>query len=127
MHNVEVYSKDFENIIDNCPDGSFLFVDPPYLDTNQKNLYKHSFEDEEHNRLSKCLKRNSNRVKFMITYDDNKKVRELFSWADKIYSKEWSYAMSRTDYEESEREEGEEIFILNYKSPIMQQSSFDQF
>ena len=67
LQGVELFSKDFEGVIDDIPDDSFLFVDPPYYNADQRKFYPCNFDLDDHNRLSRCLERNSHRLKFLIT------------------------------------------------------------
>ena len=123
LQGVEIKSLDFEEFIDTVETDFFLFVDPPYYHAN-KRLYEHSFEIEDHVRLAECLKRNSNRINFLVTYDNSVEVKELYDWAEDILEREWTYMLSRTDdqrkdkFPRSPEEEGRkkvtEIFIKNY-------------
>lgn len=127
LQGVEIYKKDFETIIDNAPDEAFLFVDPPYYNADQDKFYTHSFKLDDHIRLRDVLKRNSSRLKFLITYDNSEEVRELYKWAHAKLDREWNYTISRTDdqtknaahkngkkKEKRPRYKGKEVFILNY-------------
>lgn len=116
--------SDFEEIIDNAEDGAFLFVDPPYFNADQDKFYQHFFNREDHIRLMACLKRNRNRIKFLITYDNTEEIRELYDWCDSIEDREWNYTISRTDDQKNgkklsdgnkgSRYKGKEVFITNY-------------
>ena len=44
LQNVVLTSLDFEEVIDNAPDGSLLFVDPPYFNADQDKFYQHFFD-----------------------------------------------------------------------------------
>ena len=124
LQGVELTAFDFESIIDVIPDGAFLFVDPPYYAADQQKFYNCVFDYDDHMRLSKCLKRNSNRLKFLLTYDDHEDVRKIYEWVDVVDNKEWNYTISRTDDQRNglklgdghkgERKKGCEIFIRNY-------------
>lgn len=124
LQHVKLTSHDFEKLIDNAPDDAFLFIDPPYYNADQDKFYTHSFKHNDHLRLEACLRRNKDRLRFLITYDNSPEVRELYSWAFGIYDKEWNYTISRTDDQKKNgdklakgsRAKGKEIFILNYKS-----------
>lgn len=131
LHNVEIYNKDFELIINEVPDGTFLFVDPPYYNRDQDKFYTHSFSKEDHVRLMEVLKKNSPRINFLVTYDNHEDVREMYSWvgSEYIMDKEWNYMIYRTDDQTKDgsgkekeyngkRYKGKEIFILNYNSSI---------
>ena len=124
LQGVELTSLDFEKVIDDQPNGSFLFVDPPYYNADQKKFYPCNFELEDHIRLKDCLARNSNRLMFLITYDNSPEVRELYKWCDVLEEQEWQYTISRTDDQKnnkklaqghsSPRSNGREVFIKNY-------------
>ena len=124
LHGVDLTSLDFESCIDEMPDGAFLFIDPPYFDADQQKFYPCHFEMNDHIRLMNCLKRNSDRLLFLITYDDSKGVRELYDWCDVMEDQEWQYTISRTDDQKngkkladghkSNRVKGRELFIKNY-------------
>lgn len=124
LKDVKFTNLDFENVIDNAPDGAFLFVDPPYFNADQDKFYTFFFSKEDHLRLNECLKRNSHRIKFLLTYDNSKEIRELYSWAHAMLDKEWNYTISRTDDqtkdktqapEKASRYKGKEVFITNYE------------
>lgn len=129
LQNVVLVSKDFETIINDASDGSFLFVDPPYFNADQDKFYTHSFKLDDHLRLAKCLQRNKERLRFLITYDNCQEVRDLYSWAFGIYDKEWNYTISRTDDQKKNgnkahkgvRSKGKEVFIVNYESQSHQE------
>ena len=125
LRNVDITNKDFQKVIEDAPDGSFTFLDPPYFNRDQDKFYTFSFSKEDHRRLAETLKKHSNRIKFLLTYDDEPEVRELYGWAKHILSKEWNYTIYRTDDQSKngdnqasksngKRYKGQEIFILNY-------------
>ena len=127
LEGVELFNLDFETIINNAPDNAFLFIDPPYFNRDQDKFYSCSFSKKDHERLTSALKTNSNRLKFLLTYDDESEIREMYSWAN-INSKEWNYMIYRTDDQTKEkngngkkhngkRYQGQELFIFNYKKP----------
>ena len=124
LQNVVLTSADFEEIIDNAPDESLLFVDPPYFNADQDKFYTYSFKRTDHYRLAKCLKRNAKRVHIFLTYENSAKIRDLYSWMTEIYDKEWNYCIQRTDDQrfrtrkKGERYKGKELFILNYNSDL---------
>lgn len=122
LQGVTITCQDFQSVIENAPDGAFLFVDPPYYNADQDKFYTHSFTLQDHHRLMEILKQHTWRLKFLITYDNSPEVRELYSWAMGIYDREWNYTISRTDDQRKngdkekrgERSKGKEVFILNY-------------
>ena len=128
LQNVEITCQDFEEAIMNAPDGTFMFIDPPYYNADQDKFYTHSFNKGDHHRLATLLKERSPHIKFLITYDNSTEVRELYSWADQLLEKEWNYTISRTDdqtkrtTDKGKRYMGKEIFIMNY--PETHQENF---
>jgi len=122
LQNVRLTCQDFESIIDDVPDNAFLFVDPPYFNRDQDKFYTHTFTSDDHKRLVEALRRNSNRIKFLLTYDDSEEIRRMYSWATEIMNQEWTYTINRTDDQtgktnnKGKRRKGKEIFILNYTS-----------
>jgi DNA adenine methylase len=122
LQGVELLCEDFEDVIENAPDGAFLFVDPPYYNRDQDKFYNHTFTQHDHLRLAEALNRNSERLRFLLTYDNTQEVRELYSWATEMHDKEWNYCINRTDDQKNHvkrkgtRYKGKEIFILNYSS-----------
>lgn len=122
LKGVYLSNLDFEDVIDNAPDGSLLFVDPPYFNADQDKFYNHFFAKEDHFRLEECVRRNNDRLKIFITYDNDEGVRSLYSWILEMHDKEWNYCIQRTDDQKNgtnkkgERYKGKELFLLNYSS-----------
>jgi len=122
LQGVRITCRDFEGVIDEVPDNAFLFVDPPYFNRDQDKFYTYTFLSGDHERLMTVLKRNTNRVKFLLTYDDSDAIRDMYHWASEILEQEWWYTINRTDDQtgrtnnKGKRRKGKEIFILNYRS-----------
>ena len=127
LQDVEITCKDFQDVIEQVPDGTFLFIDPPYFNADQDKFYTHSFTLDDHHRLAKVLREHSCRMKFLLTYDNSPEVRALYDWSNRILEKEWNYTINRTDDQKKnghghppkdkmkgKRYTGKEIFILNY-------------
>jgi DNA adenine methylase len=124
LKGVEITNFDFEDVIDNAPDDALLFIDPPYFNADQDKFYQHFFSKEDHYRLEECLKRNNDRLKLFVTYDNIPEIRELYNWMPEMHDKEWNYCIQRTDDQKNktskkgERYKGKELFILNYDSEL---------
>jgi len=122
LKDVVLTSHDFETVIDNVPDDTLMFVDPPYFNADQDKFYTFSFKKGDHFRLERCLRRNSERLFIFLTYDNSTELRQLYSWMQEIHDKEWNYCIQRTDDQKTKlkrkgaRYKGKEIFILNYDS-----------
>ena len=129
LQDVNLTCDDFEKVIKKAPNGSFLFIDPPYFNADQDKFYTHSFKKEDHLRLANLLKKSKISIKFLITYDNSLEVRELYQWVEYVVEREWNYTISRTDDQKKggekkkgSRNKGKEIFIMNYNinSPLSQ-------
>ncbi len=124
LQGVTLKSEDFEPVIDSLPDGYFVFVDPPYFDADQHKLYTCTFDEADHQRLAECLHRNSDRLSFLLTYDDHPGVKTLYKWANTLTPQRWNYTINRTDDQRNgkkrkdghrqSRSKGRELFIRNY-------------
>lgn len=124
LQGVNLTSRDFEIVIDSLPQGTFVFVDPPYYSADQQKFYTCTFTPQDHKRLATCLKRNADHIMFLLTYDDHPEVRKLYEWVDSISNKQWNYTINRTDDQRNGfklkhgfrgvRGKGQELFIRNY-------------
>ena len=124
LQGVELSSRTAIDVIDNLPDESLAFVDPPYFNADQDKFYTKFFSRQDHLDLVECIRRNKDRLKFFITYDNCDEIRELYSFMSNMYDKEWNYCISRTDDQkqgkkladgyQGTRKQGKELFILNY-------------
>ena len=103
LQEVALTVRDFENVIDELPDGFFVFADPPYYNADQQKFYNCTFATEDHERLAACLERNADRLLLLLTYDDNPEVRGLYSWTSRVSSHTWNYTINRTDYQKTVR------------------------
>jgi len=121
LSSVVLSCLDFETIINNAPDNSFLFVDPPYYKADQDKFYSCIFSNEDHDRLLHTLYSNRNRLAFLLTYDNTEHIRQMYYWSNEMLDREWNYCISRTDDQKhgsqrvGNRYKGKEVFILNYE------------
>jgi DNA adenine methylase len=128
LQGVKITNWDFEKVLEETQNDSFLFIDPPYFSARQDNFYTHFFSKEDHVRLNKVLFKHKHRIKFLLTYDNVPEIRELYSWTTAIYDKEWNYTVGRTDDQKKSsdakiqqkklkgsRYKGKEIFIVNFQ------------
>lgn len=122
LHDVRLTSLDFEKVVKEAPNNSFLFIDPPYFNADQEKFYTHFFKKEDHFRLRDILEKNKERISFLLTYDNSPEVREMYAWAQDLHEKEWNYTINRTDDQKNgtkqkgSRYKGRELFIVNYDS-----------
>lgn len=140
LQGVIITNLSYQQVIDEAPDGAFLFVDPPYFNADQDKFYTHSFTKKDHFDLEETLRLNSSRLNFLLTYDNTEEVREIYYWCNQL-DKEWNYTISRTDDQKKKkdngkekeepkkkgtRSKGKEIFLLNYESPLVQEEKTDE-
>jgi DNA adenine methylase len=129
LQGVKITCQEYASVIEEAPDGAFLFIDPPYFNADQDKFYTHSFAHHQHYDLALLLEKHRHRLKFLITYDDSPQVRLLYKWASQILEKQWNYTINRTDDQTKEakarptkdkgkRYQGSEIFILNYDQAV---------
>ena len=120
LQGVTITCTDFENVIVQAPDDTFLFIDPPYFNADQDKFYTHSFDRSSHYRLARVLREHAHRLKFLLTYDNSPEVRDMYHWSNHILDKEWNYTINRTDdqtkktTDKGKRYMGKEVFIVNY-------------
>lgn len=124
LQGVELSGVDFEEALERLPDGTLALVDPPYFDASHSKWYMPPFGPEDHQRLAAALRRNHNRIMFMVTYDNCDAVRALYDWCDVLTDHEWTYCLQRTDDQKGglqkkdnhkgKRFQGQELFISNF-------------
>ncbi len=127
LQGAKLLCADFEDIINHVDDGSFLFVDPPYVNADQHKFYTCRFDMASHERLERVLRANSHRLRFLLTYDNSPEVRALYGWCPNTEEVEWGYNIGRTDDQRNKRmlrdgfkgrrSRGRELFIMNYDPP----------
>ena len=114
LNNVKVTNLDYEKVL--CEPGKdvFIFLDPPYLSATKSKLYGKNgdlhklFDHERFAQVMKTIKH-----KWMITYDDCKEVRTLFSFANLI---SWEFQYGMNNYKQRTAEKGKELIITNYET-----------
>ena len=111
LEHTKITNLDYKEVISAPPEGKsvFLFVDPPYLETDQKRAYHHSFSLQDHQELANLLK--ATKFKFCLTYDDCTEMRKTYSWAN-IHEFSWRYHTANANT--SSRKMGKELIITNY-------------
>lgn len=130
LQGVRITNWDYNKVLAQVEDNSFLFVDPPYFNADQDKFYNVSFSKNDHAQLAEALYQHKDRLKFLITYDNSPEIRELYEWALAMFDREWNYTINRTDDQKNgskrkgERYKGKEVFIVNYENSVPEQISF---
>lgn len=112
LNEVSITGEDYEKLVLEEGNEVFIFLDPPYWKATKKRLYGKDGDLHltfDHERFAKVMKKCSH--KWLITYDDCEKIRELFNFAD-IYEWELQYGMN--NYKQKKANKGKELFIANY-------------
>lgn len=101
FRNNECTNLDFSELINDDSKKAILYLDPPYY-VKGNDLYQHGFTQEDHIRLADCLKKTKHR--WVLSYDDCREIRNLYSWADIQVIDGVSYTITATkDKETGER------------------------
>jgi DNA adenine methylase len=112
LSGIEITNCDYESVIQPTGENVFLFLDPPYWKATASKLYGvkgdlHTSFD--HERFADAMKGCPHR--WLITYDDSEKIRELFNFAEII---EWEHQYGMNNYKQTSAAKGREIFIKNF-------------
>lgn len=116
---VQIYSEDFEQLIERIDKKEVLYYcDPPYTEAEKKGFYGKNFSEEDHFRLAEVL--SGVEGKFLLSYDDKPFVRELYS---KFHIKEvkLNYGIQGG----SKEKKYQELLIANY--PIAKRMELTDF
>jgi DNA adenine methylase len=112
LKDVQITNLDYSDLLVPSDRDVFIFLDPPYLSATKSKLYGKRgilHTEFDHHKLAEHLKICPHR--WLITYDNSPKIKELFSWAN-IYEWELQYGMN--NYHQGKAAKGKELFICNY-------------
>jgi DNA adenine methylase len=126
IQNTKITNDDYKKLIQKEGNNVLLFLDPPYYSATKSALYgkngnlHKTFDHEEFaNTMRYC------QHQWLITYDDNEYIRNLFSFANII---PWNLTYGMRNVTEKSDQNGKELFISNYlKSSSQQQNLFLKF
>jgi DNA adenine methylase len=110
---------DYEEIVSKEGENVFIFLDPPYHSATKSALYGKNgnlHKSFDHRRFAETMKNCSH--KWLITYDDSEYIRNLFSFANII---PWNLTYGMRNITETSDQNGKELFISNYLSPLKYQ------
>jgi len=113
----KITNFDYEKIVEIPGKDVFVFLDPPYLSTTKSKLYGKNgnlHTSFDHERFAEVMKKTNH--KWMITYDNCEKIKEMFSFAN-IISWELQYGMN--NYKKEKADKGKELIITNYKINLL--------
>lgn len=115
-HNVQLFSEDFENVLQYVPPGAFVYLDPPYdpvSDTASFTGYNRAgFNRDEQRRLKRCCDTLHQRgVKFLLSNSATAFIRELYNG----YTFTTVRAKRNINSDAAKRGAVEEVLIRNYE------------
>lgn len=94
----------------------FVYIDPPYYEKG-KSLYRYYYEDDDHRRLAKMIKKHN--YPWLISYDDHPFINKLyFENNSKLYQQKLY-----SDYTANHHKKGKEILISNLHLPPIDNTS----
>jgi DNA adenine methylase len=110
----KIFNKNYEIILDKAKSGDFVFLDPPYVETNNYgfNYNKDEVLDEKFlNKLYQQVKKlNTRGVKWIMTQADTKQIKGMFK--EYIIKKFQVYRAASKSYVN-------ELIIMNYNTPLL--------
>jgi DNA adenine methylase len=112
LSGVKITNFDYEEVVRTEGDNVFIFLDPPYYSTTKSALYGkngHLHKTFDHCRFANVMKKCKH--KWLITYDDSKFVRDIFSFANVIT---WDLTYGMRNVTSESNQAGKELFISNY-------------
>lgn len=103
---------DYEPLLLQPGERVFIFLDPPYWSATESKLYGVRGELHtgfDHERFAENMRRCPHR--WLITYDDSPRIRELFSFANIV---EWELQYGMNNYKQGSAAKGKELMIKNF-------------
>jgi len=117
LEGINITQLDYRELLINGDKNIFTFLDPPYFKATKSKLYgKNGVLHTGFNHNEFAGEMRECKHSWLITYDDSPEIRENFSFA-RIYEWELQYGMN--NYKQGKAEKGNELFISNYKLPLM--------
>jgi len=112
LENVEIYNKDYSDLLSNDGENVFIFLDPPYYSQAKSKLYgKKGNLHTSFNHVKFAEDMKLCKHKWLITLDDCEENRKIFDFAN-IY--EWKMQYGMNNYKQEKAAAGNELFISNY-------------
>jgi len=112
LRDVEITNLDYEEVIFESGKEVFIFLDPPYFSARKSKLYGKEGQlhlDFDHEAFAESMSKCKH--KWLITYDNSKKIRDLFSFAN---IEEWELQYGMNNFGQERIGKGQELFISNY-------------
>ena len=107
-----ITNLDYREVVERAGENVFIYLDPPYYSATKSALYGKNgnmHKSFDHRKFAETMKNCAH--KWLITLDDNRYVRDLFSFANVI---PWNLTYGMRNVTQSSNQKGEELFISNY-------------
>ncbi|NMD00525.1 MAG: DNA adenine methylase [Bacteroidales bacterium] len=107
-----ITNLDYEELVKEEGKNVFIFLDPPYYSAAKSALYGKNgnmHKSFDHIKFAETMR--NCKHKWLITYDDSKYIRDLFSYANII---PWDLTYGMRNVTDGSDQKGKELFISNY-------------
>jgi len=107
-----ITNLNYEELVNEEGENVFIFLDPPYYSATKSALYGKNgnmHKSFDHIKFAETMK--NCKHKWLITYDDSKYIRDLFSFAHII---PWDLTYGMRNVSDGSDQKGKELFISNY-------------
>lgn len=125
LKDTKITCYDYQKVVEPEGENVFIFLDPPYYSATKSALYGKNGNLHKifnHERLAEVLKNTDH--KWLLTYDDSKYIRKLYSFAN---IKEWNLTYGMRNVGENSNLIGNELFISNYCFKINERTLFNDY
>lgn len=112
LSNTSITNWDYEPVVKTPGKDVFMFLDPPYYSAKSSALYGKNgklHKDFDHERFASVMRNVEH--KWLITYDDNDYIRELFAYAN---IKSWDIMYGMRNVGIASNQNAKELFIANF-------------
>ena len=120
-----ITNLDYEELVKREGENVFIFLDPPYYSATKSALYGKNgnmHKSFDHKKFANNMK--NCKHKWLITYDDSKYIRELFSFANIM---PWELMYGMRNVIEGSDQKGKELFISNYLERLPETQQLNLF
>ena len=111
---IHVSHDDAKNIIRKKLDSFFMYIDPPYV-SKGRDLYMNFYQENDHREVSNALLENDSNCFWVLSYDTNDLIQDLYASCKNKISWDLSYGASN-------RKGKEDIFLhpkLKFKKAMI--------
>lgn len=78
-HRIQVSCEDAMRVIERAPEGSFLYIDPPFVH-KAPGLYTHAYQAEDHKKLANLLGSGKVKANWVVSYDQCDFIEGLYGF-----------------------------------------------